>query len=105
MHGCRLLGPSGAGLTIAGTSPYRIIISENIFFKAQDGIRFEGGAQWRDDSVLNNTFYECRNGIVFTQMPADGARGLSFRRNLFAKISGTEGVVQSGFDPGRFADA
>jgi serine/threonine-protein kinase len=99
---CRFLGPMAAGVTISGAGPYQIILTGNLFTKAQDGIRFEGSVQWKDIAILNNTFHEGRHGICFAQMPAEGSRGLSFRRNLFTKISAAEGVVQSGYDQGRF---
>ena len=105
VRGCRFLGPLSAGVVVSGTGPYRIIISESVFSKTVDGIRFDGAVQWKDNAVLNNTFFNCTNGIVFTHIPADGSRGLSFRRNLFSKISGAEGVIQNGNDPARFMNA
>lgn len=102
VRGCRLLGPMSAGVAISGTGPYRINVVETIFSKVQDGIRCEGAVQWKDISIANNTFYEGRHGIVFTQMPAEGSMGLSFRRNLFSKMTGPEGIVQSNYDEGRF---
>jgi len=98
---CRLMGPMSAGVAMSGTGPYRITIVENIFTKVQDGVRFEGSAQWKDIAIANNTFHDGRNGIVFANMPADGSLGLSFRRNLFTKITSAEGVVQSGYNEGK----
>lgn len=101
VRGCRFLGPMAAGLTISGTGPYRITISENIFNKTQDGIRCEGAVQWKDILILNNTFHEGRHGIVFTHMPAAGSMGLGFRRNLFTKMTAAEAVVEAGYDAPR----
>lgn len=103
IRNCRLIGPFAAGVSMSGTGPYRITIAGNIVAKAQDGIRFEGAVQWKDISVMNNTFHECRHGIVFTNMPAEGSLGLSFRRNLFSKTSAAEGLVQAGYDGARLA--
>lgn len=102
VRGCRFIGPMSAGLAISGTGPYRITIAENIFSKSQDGIRMEGQVKWQDIVIINNTFYEGRHGIAFTNMPADGSVGLVFRRNLFSKLTGAEGIVQAGYDDGRF---
>jgi serine/threonine protein kinase len=103
VRGCRFLGPLAAGMTISGTGPYRITISENIFHKTQDGIRFEGAVQWKDILILNNTFHEGRHGIVFIHMPADGSMGLGFRRNLFTKMSAAEAVVETGYNAPRLS--
>jgi hypothetical protein len=98
VRGCRFLGPLAAGVSVSGAGPYRITISQNVFTKVQDGVRFEGPVQWKDISVLNNTFHEGRHGIVFTHMPADGSMGLAFRRNLFTKLTASEAIVQSGLN-------
>lgn len=102
IRNCRLLGPMPIGIAISGTGPYRITIAENIFSKVQEAIRLEGAVQWKDVAVLNNTFFEAQHGIVFTHMPSDGSIGLSFRRNLFSKVTGAEAIVSSGYDEGRF---
>ena len=104
IRNCRFLGPMSAGVAISGTGPYQISIVENTFSKCQEGIRFEGAVQWRDITVTNNTFHEGRNGFVFTNMPSDQSRGLTFRRNLFSKMTGAEGLVQGGYDEGKFAE-
>jgi serine/threonine protein kinase len=101
VQGCRFLGPLAAGVAISGAGPYRITISENIFTKVQDGIRCEGAVQWKDISILNNTFHEGRHGIVFANMPAEGSMGLAFRRNLFTKMVAAEGAVLAGYDEAR----
>lgn len=102
IRNCRMIGPMAAGIAISGTGPYRITISENIFSRTQDAIRLEGAVQWKDIAILNNTIHEARQGIVFTNMPAEGSNGLIFRRNLFTKMTGPEGIVQTGYDEGRF---
>ncbi|MBS0207265.1 MAG: protein kinase [Planctomycetes bacterium] len=103
VRNCRLMGPLSAGIAISGTGPYRITISETIFARAQEAIRFEGAVQWKDIAILNNTMYEGRHGIVFANMPSDGSNGLVFRRNLFVKLSGAEAVIQAGYNEARFA--
>ena len=67
-----------------------------------DGVRFEGQAAWKDIALANTTFHDCRHGILFTKMPGDGSRDLTFRRNLFSKISQADGLVQEGYDEGMF---
>lgn len=99
---CRLTGPLAAGIAISGTGPYNLTLTENVFSKTQDAIRLEGSGQWKDLLITNNTIFDARHGIVFSSMPADGTQGLNFRRNLFSKMSGAEGIVQTGFDAGRF---
>jgi len=101
IRNCRMFGPLSAGVSISGTGPYRITITENLFTKVQDGIRLEGSAQWKDILILNNTFHEGRHGIAFSNMPAEGSMGLMFRRNLFTKLTAAEGIVHSGYDEGR----
>lgn len=103
VRGCRFLGPLATGVSISGAGPYRITLAENLFTKVQDGVRFDGPVQWKDISVVNNTFHEGRHGIVFTHMPAEGSMGLAFRRNLFTKMTAAEAVVQSGLNEPRLA--
>jgi hypothetical protein len=98
VRNCRLIGPLSAGIAVSGPNPYRISISQCLFTKTQDGIRFEGSVPWKEILVLNNTFHEGRHGITFTNMPADGSMGLCFRRNLFTRMTGAEGVVSAGYD-------
>ena len=101
VRNCRLHGPLAAGVAISGAGPYQIIVAGNIFTKVQEAVRLEGAVQWKDIAILNNTFHEGRHGIFFTHMPAEGSRSLSFRRNLFTKMTAAEGVVQTGYDQGR----
>ena len=101
IRGCRIIGPLASGISLTGTGPYRITIAETIFSKAQDGIRLEGSVQWKDIAILNNTFHEGRHGIAFTNMPTENSMGLVFRRNLFTKMTGAEGIVMAGYDQGR----
>ncbi len=101
IRNCRLNGPLATGVTISGAGPYQITVAGNVFTKVQDAIRLEGAVQWKDIAILNNTFHEGRHGIFFTHMPAEGSRNLSFRRNLFTKMTAAEGVVQAGYDQGR----
>lgn len=103
VRGCRMIGPMAAGVTISGAGPYRITIAENIFTKVQDAIRFDGAVQWKDIAIVNNSFHEGRHGIVFTHMPVDGSLGLSFRRNLFTKMTAAEGIVQAGYNEPKLA--
>ena len=102
VRGCRFAGPLSAGIALSGTGPYKITMTENIFSQAQDGVRFETAAPWKDIVLVNNTFHDGRHGILFSKMPVDGAGELTFRRNLFSQMSVAEGMVQTGYDEGQF---
>lgn len=102
VRGCRLLGPMAAGIVISGSAPFKITMSENIFSQTQDGVRFEGSLPWKDIVLSNNTFHDGRHGIRFTKMLGDNSRELTFRRNLFSKMSVADGFVQEGYNEGTF---
>ena len=102
VRGCRFLGPLASGIVISGTGPYKITIAENLFYKNQAGVRLEGAAAWRDIVVVNNTFHEGLHGVLFDRMPNEGARDLTFRRNLFSKMEEADGFVKFGYDEGQF---
>ncbi|MBC8113133.1 MAG: hypothetical protein H7062_02050, partial [Candidatus Saccharimonas sp.] len=102
VRGCRFMGPMAAGIAISGSWPFKIIMTENLFNQAQDGVRFEGSIPWKDIVLANNTFHDGRHGILFTKMPGDGSRDLVFRRNLFSKMQVADGLVQEGYDEGMF---
>ncbi len=102
VRGCRFMGPMAAGITISGSWPFKITMTENVFCQAQDGIRLEGQIPWKDIVLANNTFHDGRHGILFTKMPGEGSRDLVFRRNLFSKMQVADGIVQEGYDEGKF---
>ena len=102
VRGCRFLGPMAAGVAISGSAPFMITLVENVFSQTQDGVRFEGNSLWTDIVLSNNTFHDGRHGILFTKMPGDGSRRLVFRRNLFSKMQVADGLVQEGYDEGKF---
>jgi len=102
VRGCRCFGPMAAGIAISGSGPFKITVVENIFSQAQDGVRFEGRIPWKDIVLANNTFHDGRHGVLFTKMPGDGSRDLTFRRNLFSKMQVADGLVQEGYNEGVF---
>ncbi len=102
VRGCRFVGPMAAGITIAGSWPFKITMTENVFSQVQDGVRLEGQIAWKDIVLANNTFHDGRHGILFTKMPGDGSRDLVFRRNLFSQMQVADGFVQEGYNEGLF---
>lgn len=99
--GCRFLGKMSAGIVYNGNLE-DCSVSQSIFHDAADGIRVDGSHRLLRLRIHNNTFHQCGNGIVFSEMPAEGTGGLVISRNLFAKVRESDVTVRRGFDWGQF---
>lgn len=103
IHNCRMFGPQKAGVALEGGA-VNIELRECIIDQAEHGVRFGGtSAEWKEVALINNTFHEIsKAAISFQEMPAASSFGLAFNKNLFAKLSGPELHVESGFDDKSF---
>lgn len=103
IHNCRMFGPQKAGVVLEGGA-VNIELRECIIDQAEHGVRFGGtSAEWKEVALINNTFHEISKGAIsFQEMPAASSFGLAFNKNLFAKLSGPELHVESGFDDKSF---
>ena len=103
IHGSRFFGPMSAGIQLEGDID-NLSIRDCIFAEAGVGIRSTGDTPtFRDVRVVNNTFYKLQRGIVFSRMPNEASSGgLHFDRNLFAELTGPEGIVVKGFQLSAF---
>ena len=99
---CRFLTPMSAGIVINGRSPYGIEVTECLFNKTTDGLRFDGKPLLKSIRITNNSFRETKTAIRFSNLPADLSAELAFRRNLFIKPQIAEAVVETGFDENSF---
>jgi serine/threonine-protein kinase len=105
VRNCRMFGPQEAGVVIDGGCNY-VELREIVIDQAAVGVHLTGGPmRWRDLMIANVTFYECsRAGIAFSDMPAPGGglsgTSMAFCRNLFAKCSGPELLIEKGFTTG-----
>lgn len=99
MHvvGCEFLGPMKAGIEISGNSVTSIKVSESKFLQVTSGVRFSSeGISVQTVSFLNNSFAHVANGVVFEKSPSTLSNDVSFYRNLFVDVSGTEvGMAKS----------
>ena len=102
VRNCRMFGPQESGVVIDGGCNY-VELRENVIDQANVGVHLTGGTMsWRDLTIGNVTFYECsKAGIAFSDMPMPGGgfsgTSIAFCRNLFAKCSGPELLIEKGF--------
>jgi len=96
---CRFFGPQSAGLLL-DSGALGIDVRRTIFDQGDIGISFAGGTlEWRDVRIVNCTFHEISQAAIsFSEMPLKGSSGLEFRRNLFARVSGPELKIASGYN-------
>ena len=97
----RLLGAMSAGLLVE-TAATGVEVSDSVFFKSENGVRFVADPVLVDFVVRNDTFYETGRGLTFEKPPSDRSGNFVLARNLFVRTGG-DVVVEQGFDAGRFA--
>lgn len=102
IRGCLFLSSLAAGVRFS-SNVLDVEIEESIFFRINSGVVLDGEQpNWRDVTFAYNTFYETDRGIVFTDMPAAGTRGLGFYNNLFVNTGSADAIVAKEFDAKRF---
>lgn len=95
---CKFLGPFKSAIDL-GDYSNGLRIYGNIFSNGGVGIFFSGiSPAVVDIQISNNSFYECANGIAFSEHPAALSSNLKIQRNLFAKLKGSEISVEDGLN-------
>lgn len=99
---CRMIGPMKSGIEINGPV-VAIELRENIFHQTESAIRLAKTTEAQRLLIANNTFHGTKAAAIhFDVMPKGRSVGWVFHRNLFAKGSGPDLKVDSGFDQSAF---
>ncbi|MEO2035649.1 MAG: right-handed parallel beta-helix repeat-containing protein, partial [Planctomycetaceae bacterium] len=90
---CKFLGPFQSAIDL-GDYSNGLRIYGNVFAHGGAGIRFSGiSPAVVDTQISNNSFFQCENGIAFSEHPTTFSRNFKIQRNLFANMSGPELTV------------
>ncbi len=99
---CRMIGPMKSGIEINGPV-VAIELRENIFHQTESAIRLAKTNEAQQLLIANNTFHATKAAAIhFDVMPKGRSAGWVFHRNIFAKSSGPDLKVDSGFDQTAF---
>jgi len=100
----RFFGPLAAGIVFQGSSAVDLQMTQCLFHKVGDGIRFAKGIRLKEFTIEHNTWHTSENGIVFASMPADDSERLVIARNFFANLTQADVIVRKGFSVDAFRE-
>lgn len=98
VQNCRFAGPMQSGVAFAGELE-QVELKECRFDQVTTPVRFLGTGPLDSVTLVNNTFREFEQGVLFSAVPEIARRGVGLHKNLFAGVHGPEVVVAGAAGP------
>ena len=93
LENCRFTGPLRAGVSFFGEAD-RVEVRQNRFSQVANPVLFLDAGPFEQVSLVNNTFHQFQQGIVFSTQPDVVGLGIGIHKNLFAGVGGPEVLLR-----------